>query len=122
MQLKDFARELPEEVRVEFEPGLPPVVWCGNGRKPYANRVCLHALLYVLTSGISWDFLPPGFPSQKTIKRRLKVWLELDCFLTVWRRLAQRYQALQGINWDQILLDGAKRPAKEGGSRRAAIP
>lgn len=121
MQLKDFARRLPDEVWVEFESVLPPVVWCGNGRKPYSNHICLHALLYVLASGISWEMLPVGFPSYKTVQRRLKVWLELDCFHTVWKRLAQRYQELYGINWDQVLLDGAKRPAKKGGTRPAVI-
>jgi transposase len=69
MQLKDFARGLPEEVWVEFEPVLPPVVWCGNGRKPYSNRDCLHALFYVLASGIAWEMLPQGFPSHKTVQR-----------------------------------------------------
>jgi transposase len=122
MQLKDFARRLPEEVWAEFEPVLPPVVWCGNGRKPYSNQVCLHALLYVLASGIPWEMLPIGFPSYKTVQRRLKVWLELNCFHTAWARLAERYQQLHGINWDQVLLDGAKKPAKKGGSRRAVIP
>ncbi len=31
MQLTDFAREVPEDVRARFAPILPPVVWCGNG-------------------------------------------------------------------------------------------
>lgn len=122
MQLKDFARGLPEEVWAEFEPVLPPVVWCGNGRKPYSNRVCLHALFYVLASGISWEMLPMGFPSYKTVQRRMNVWLQLDCFHTVWRRLAEKYERLHGINWDQVLLDGSKKPAKKGGSRRAPAP
>ena len=117
MQMKDFARRLPEEVWVEFEPILPPVVWKGNGRKPYSNHACLHALCYVLASGISWEMLPPGFPSAKTVQRRLQVWLELECFHEAWRRLAQRYARLHGINWDQVLLDGSKKPAPKGGSR-----
>lgn len=121
MQLKDFARRLPPEVWAEFEPVLPPVVWCGNGRKPYTNQTCLHALLYVLVSGISWEMIPPCFPCSKTLERRLAVWLPLDCFHTAWRRLAERYQELQGINWDQILIDGSKKPAKKGGSIRAPI-
>lgn len=122
MQLKDFARRLPEEVWAEFEPVLPPVIWKGNGRKPYGNQICLHALFYVLVSGISWEMLPVGFPSHKTVQRRLKRWLELDCFLQVWQRLAARYEHMHGINWDQILLDGSKKPAKKGGLKRARTP
>ena len=56
--------------------------------------------------------------SVKTVQRRLATWLALDAFHTVWRRLAERYQQLHGINWDQILLDGSKKPAKKGARRR----
>jgi hypothetical protein len=34
----------------------------GNGRKPIANRRCLHALLYVLASGIGWGVLAQQLP------------------------------------------------------------
>ena len=101
-----------------FAPILPPAVWCGNGCPPYDNRECLHAVLYVLVTGIGWRMLPLGFPSYKTVQRRLKVWLARDAFRTAWRELAQRYKALQGINWDEVLLDGSKKPAKKGASRR----
>ena len=118
MQLKDFARRLPDEVWELFEPLLPAMVWCGNGRKPKANRDCLHALLYVLVSGIPWEMLPLGFPSYKTVQRRLQRWLALDLFHRAWRQLAERYQSLQGIHWDQVLLDGSKKPAKKGATTR----
>ncbi len=53
MELKEFAHRLPERVWAEFEPVLPPVEWVGNGRPPAGNRECLHALLYVLASGVA---------------------------------------------------------------------
>lgn len=115
MELSDFARRLPDEIWLEFEAFLPPVVWKGNGRPPKSNRECLHGLLFVLVSGIGWKMLPPCFPSGKTIKRRLKRWLELDCFLHVWVKLAQRYARLRGINWDKVLIDGSKHKAQKGG-------
>ena len=119
MRLTDFARQLPVEVWDLFQPLLPPVVWCGNGRPPASNSDCLHALFYVLVTGIAWRMLPKGFPSDKTVQRRLKVWLQLDSFRTAWQQLAVRYEALHGINWDQLLLDGAKKPAKKGATRLA---
>jgi len=122
MQLKDFVRGVPDDVWAVFEPILPPVVWKGNGRKPKENRECLHALLYVLASGVAWEMLPVCFPSHKTVKRRLKVWLRLDVFHTAWKQLAQRYQQLHGINWDQLLMDGSKKPSKKGGPRPALRP
>jgi transposase len=90
MQLTDFARQVPDEVWKLFEPILPPVVWCGYGWPPYDNRECLHAVLYGLVTGIGWRRLPSGFPSYKTVQRRLPLWLELEAFRTAWRPLAQR--------------------------------
>ncbi len=121
MKLTDFARQLPEEVWQLFQPLLPPVVWCGNGRPPASNYDCLHALFYILVSGIGWRMLPKGFPSYKTVQRRLTLWLQRDAFRTAWQQLAQRYEVLHGINWDQILLDGSKKPSKKGVNRRGRV-
>ena len=49
----------------------------------------------------------PGFPAYKTVQRRLKVWLQPDAFRQAWQQVAQRYEALHGINGDEILLDGS---------------
>src|SRR5437773_1159432 len=122
MQLTDFARKVPDDVWALFEPILPPVVWCGNGCPPYDNRECLHAVLYVLVTGLGWQMLPPGFPSYKTVQRRLTVWLQQDAFRRAWQHLAQRSEALQGINWDEILLDGSKKPAKKGARKLGPAP
>jgi transposase len=121
MRLTDFARQLPKEVWQLFQPLLPPVVWCGNGRPPASNYDCLHALFYVLVSGIAWRMLPKGLPSYKTVQRRLKLWLQRDTFRTAWQQLAQRYEVLHGINWDQVLLDGSKKPSKKGANRRGQV-
>jgi transposase len=121
MQLTDFVKDVPDDVWAIFEPILPPVVWKGNGRKPKGNRECFHALLYLLIAGIGWELLPNCFPSYKTVQRRLKRWLALDCFHTAWQQLAQRYVHLHGINWDQVLLDGSKKPSKKGGKPRGRL-
>ena len=123
MKLTDFVADVPEDVWTLFEPTLPPVVWQGIGRKPKSNRACLHGLLYVLIAGIGWELLPKRiFPSYKTIQRRLKHWLQLECFHTAWAQLAQRYVRLHGINWDQILLDGSKKPSKKGVKTPGLLP
>lgn len=122
MKLTDFVRDVPDDVWAVFEPILPAVVYKGNGRKPKGNRECLHGLFYLLIAGIGWEMLPACFPSYKTIQRRLKLWLELDCFHTAWAQLAQRYERLRGINWDKVLLDGSKKPAKKGAKTPALPP
>jgi transposase len=121
MQLKDIARRLPEDIWAAFAPVLPERVYAGVGCKPYGNRECLHALLHVLASGIAWEMLPWCFPSYKTVQRRLKAWLRDDAFLRAWARLAERYERLHGINWDQVLLDGSKKPSKKGATRRGHL-
>jgi transposase len=122
MKLTDFVADVPDDVWAVFEPVLPPVVWKGVGCKPYSNRECLHALLYVLIAGVGWEFLPKTFPSYKTVQRRLKAWLARDCFHAAWRQLAQRYVRLHGVNWDQVLLDGSKKPAKKGARTPGRLP
>jgi transposase len=122
MKLTDFVADVPPDVWAVFEPILPPVVWKGVGRKPKSGRACLHALLYLLIAGIGWEMLPKCFPSYKAVQRRLKRWLALDCFHTAWQQLAQRYVQLHGINWDQVLLDGPKKPSKKGARTRGRRP
>ncbi len=115
MRLHTLARRLPEEVWAVFEPVLPPVVWAGEGRPPASNHAGLHGLLYVLITGIGWEYVPPRFPSGKTIQRRLATWLDSDAFRTAWRRVAERYAERHGINRDQVLPGGSRQPAKKGG-------
>jgi transposase len=122
MKLTDFVADVPDDVWALFEPTLPLVIWKGVGRKPKSNRACLPALLYVLIAGIGWEFLPKSFPSYKTVQRRLQRWLALDCFPTAWAHLAQRYVRLHGINWDQVLLDGSKKPSKKGAKTPGRLP
>ena len=123
MQLTDFVDGVPDDVWAAFEPILPPVVWKGVGRKPKGNRECFHGLVYVLIAGIGWKLLPKrAFPSYKTIQRRLRRWLRLDCFHAAWARLAERYVRLHGVNWDQVLLDGSKKPSKKGAKTPARLP
>ena len=43
LTFEKLARRLPDELWQVFEPVLPPVIWCGNGRPPASNRACLHA-------------------------------------------------------------------------------
>ena len=120
--LERLARRLPDEVWAAFEPVLPPVVWGGVGRPPAGNRDCLHAVVYVAISGIGWKLLPPCFPSYKTVQGRLDAWLALDAFRRVWADCAARYDALRGVNFDQLGIDGPRKAAKKGATRSAPAP
>jgi hypothetical protein len=60
-----------------------------------------------------------GLSVDKTVQRRRTSWLALAAFQTAWRQLAQRSEALQGSNWDELLVDGSKKPAKTGARKQA---
>ena len=79
-------------------------------------------MLYVLITGIGWEYVPPCFPCADTIQQRLRLWLTHDCFHQAWQQMAQRYEQLHGINWDKVLLDGSKKPAKKGGEDTGPSP
>jgi transposase len=115
-------RHLPDELWAAFEPLLPPVVWCGNGRPPIDNRRCLHAALYVLISGIPWKLMPAGFPCYKTVQHRLRDWQQREAFRTLWTRCAEQYQRRRGVNFDQLSIDGARKPAKKGAKPAGPTP
>src|SRR5947209_10560747 len=122
MNLPQLALRMPDDVWAFFAPILPAVVYAGTGRKPASNRDCLQGLFYVLITGIGWEYVPPCFPCGKTIRERLRRWLQRDCFHRAWAQLAQRYEALRGINWDKVLIDGSKKPAKKGGEDTGPSP
>jgi hypothetical protein len=63
----------------------------------------LHALLYLLSAGIGWDYLPKSLPSPRTVQDRLEGWLALDHFYAAWRQLGQRCGRLSDVSWDQVL-------------------
>jgi transposase len=122
MNLAQLALRMPDEVWALFEPILPRVVYAGTGRKSASNRDCLQGLLYVLITGIGWEFVPPCFPCGKTMQDRLRRWLRHECFHRAWQQMAQRYETLHGINWDKVLVDGSKKPAKKGGDDTGPSP
>src|SRR3954453_22259662 len=57
---------------------LPPLAPRGpqGGRKPIPHRTVLTGLLFVLRTGITWDYLPRqlGYGSASTLWRRLRDW------------------------------------------------
>ncbi|SRR5579871_1555074 len=119
MKLTDFVADGPDAVGAVFAPILPKVVWRGVGRQPKGNRECFHALRDVLLAGSSRGSLPKGFSSSKAVQRRLKRWLAPECFHTAWHQRAERYAQLHGINGDQVLRDGSKKPSTKRGRHGA---
>ena len=79
---------LPDELWERLEPLLPPPSqrrFRFPGRKPLDNRKTLTGILFVLKTGIPWDYLPleMGCGSGMTCWRRLRDWQAAG----VWQQL-----------------------------------
>ncbi|MEU6895556.1 transposase [Streptomyces sp. NPDC046557] len=83
----DLARELvPDGLWRIAAPLIPPFRprRQGGGTAPVADRKAFTAVVYVLTSGCAWRYLPPMFgTSPATAHRRFAAWTKAG----LWRRL-----------------------------------
>jgi transposase len=96
---------VPDDLWERIEPLLPrpaPRV-NGAGRKRLPDRQVLCGILFVLHTGIQWEYLPQelGFGSGMTCWRRLAEWNEAG----VWRRLHEvllaELHAADRLDWEK---------------------
>jgi transposase len=87
-----------------------------GGRPPVPHRAALTGILFVLRTGIPWEYLPRemGCGSGVTCWRRLQAWQRRG----VWKRLHQvlleRLAAADQIDWSRAVVDSRSLPAKRG--------
>jgi transposase len=88
------------------------------GRKRIDDRKVLTGILFVLQTGIPWEYLPQemGCGSGMTCWRRLREWQEAG----VWQRLHElllvRLQAADRIDWSRAAVDSSHVRAVGGAS------
>ncbi|CAL9279093.1 hypothetical protein SUDANB91_00097 [Streptomyces sp. SudanB91_2054] len=93
------------------------------GLKPLPDRDVLCGILYVLHTGIQWEYLPKdlGFGSGMSCWRRLRDWNEAG----VWQRLHEillaELNAAARLDWSRCVVDSSHVRALKGGSTRAPI-
>jgi transposase len=103
------------------EPVIPKVErrYRFPGRKRVDDRKVLTGILFVLQTGIPWEYLPKemGCGSGMTCWRRLKAWQEAG----VWERLHEvllaKLQQAELIDWSRAVIDSSHVRAV-GGARR----
>ncbi|MHC5263241.1 transposase [Streptomyces sp. UC4497] len=84
------------------------------GRLPLDDRRCLQGILFVLHTGIQWEWLPQelGFGSGMTCWRRLRDWNEAG----VWQRLHQvlltELHQAEKLDWSRAVIDGPYRQTR----------
>jgi len=90
------------------------------GRKRIDDRKVLTGILFVLQTGIPWEYLPQemGCGSGMTCWRRLKEWQEQG----VWRRLHElllaKLNEVERIDWSRAVIDSSHVRAVGGAKRR----
>lgn len=120
-------RILDDRLWTLIEPHLPPPKPRGRrhpGRKPIGHRRTLTGILYVLITGIPWEFLPQemGCGSGMTCWRRLEAWQRLGIWDKIHRLLLEQLQEADKIDWSRAVVDSASVRAVFGGITPARTP
>ena len=117
---------LDESLWQLIEPVLPPPKPRRKkypGRKPISNRQALTGILFVLKTGIPWEYLPQemGCGSGMTCWRRLRDWQEAG----VWDKLHQLALSLLQrdgeLDWSLAVVDSSSVRAVGAGKKQAPV-
>jgi transposase len=116
---------IPDELWERIQPLLPP-------RKPHPlgchrprvdDRRAMEAIFFVLRTGCPWNALhDTGLCSSSSAHRRFQEWTEADVFLSLWGQGLLAYEALKGIDWEWLAMDGAMTKAPLGGEKSGQEP
>ena len=116
---------IPDALWERIEPLLP-------ARKPHPlgchrprvdDRKAMDAIFFVLRTGCQWNALnETTICSSSSAHRRFQEWGEADVFVALWEQGLVEYDALQGIAWEWLAMDGAMTKAPLGGGKGGQEP
>src|SRR5215208_3563819 len=123
VSVRDDGWRLPDELWGKMEPLLPPrpqhPLGCHNPRVP--DRSAMDAIFFVLRTGCQWNALnATGICSSSSAHRRFLEWTQAGVFAAFWREGLLAYDALRGIDWAWLALDGAMGKVPLGGGGKPA--
>ena len=94
------------------------------GRKPITNRQALTGILFVLKTGIPWEYLPQelGCGSGMTCWRRLHEWQKAGIWQKIHEHLLAKLRQADQIDWSRAIVDSASVRALRGGKKQVRTP
>ena len=113
---------VPDELWGAVEPLLPPEPPKPKGGRPrIPDRAALTGILFVLKTGIPWEWLPRelGCGSGVTCWRRLRDWQRAGVWHRLHTALLDRLGEADRVDWSRASLDSASVRAKRGAARPA---
>ncbi|MFJ8605270.1 IS5 family transposase [Streptomyces shenzhenensis] len=115
-----------DELWERIEPLLPVVPRRGDhpGRRRLDDRKVLSGILFVLYTGIPWEFLPQelGFGSGMTCWRRLRDWNHAGVWQRLHESLLAELHAAGALDWSRAVIDGSHIRAMKGGPKTGPSP
>ncbi|GLI00694.1 hypothetical protein Pa4123_59700 [Phytohabitans aurantiacus] len=110
---------VPDDLWQRIEPLLPvkPRRLRSPGRRPLPDRLVLQGILFVLHTGIQWEFLPQqlGFGSGMTCWRRLEQWNRAGVWQRLHELLLAELHSLGKLDWSRAVVDSSHvRAARRG--------
>ena len=112
---------VPDGLWERIEPLLPRVErpYRYPGRKRLPDRKVLCGILFVLHTGIAWEFLPQqlGFGSGMTCWRRLAEWHEAGVWQRLHELLLAELHAADKLDWSKAVIDSSHLRALKGGPK-----
>ena len=111
---------MPDELWERIERLLPPrkLHPLGCHRPRVDDRQAMDAIFFVLRTGCQWNALnETGICSSSSAHRRFQEWTAAGVFLALWDQGLVEYEALKGIDWEWLAMDGAMTKAPLGGEK-----
>ncbi len=113
---------ISDELWKVMEPLLPvrqkKVHPLGCHRPRVPDRQVLNGIFFVLRTGCQWKALDAtGLCKGSTAHSRFQEWQEAGFFARLWEMALRDYDALKGLDWQWLALDGAMHKAPLGGEK-----
>ncbi|WP_242619923.1 IS5 family transposase [Actinomadura fibrosa] len=118
-------RLVPEELWELFQRVVPPAPKRpqGGGRRRYGDREVLAAIIFVATTGCTWQQLPPVFgPSGPTAHRRFTEWSAARVWAKLHRLVLDELGARGELDWSRCAIDSVSVRASKGGKLTGPNP